>query len=368
MAPKAAPTAPKKSSSSKAGRRCILLAYVLVLAGVWLSPVGFVRWQYAVHQTARIHLVENAMSVSQSEAILRLVQDSALWDNQEESQLDLPTEEVLPTKEVRVHDMPAMLIASQPTVDRMLGLLRRLYDLDDEQMRLRDLYVVKYDNNGVSGLPIHDDECTLSFSLALSRTDSYEGGGLQFDNLQGEPLRGKQGTAVFFPSKLLYRRMDINRGAEFALVGMVSVEKDDTWTFSPRCVYHDSPAPTTSNTTLVVCVNSHPLPLSAGYFVCHHSLTPYSPQHPRASVSARIHGMFARCIAVVSVDALSDDLNETAVMPERCFGWIGQSLRHALVRLQVLWRVASSEDWLHLVVLNTCLFGGWFVINKFMSR
>jgi len=286
-----------------------------VLAGVWLSPAGFVWWQYAVHQTARIHLVENAMSVSQSEAILRLVQDSALWDNQEESQLDLPT------KEVRVHDMPAMLIASQPTVDRMLGLLRRLYDLDDEQMRLRDLYVVRYDNNGVSGLPIHDDECTLSFSLALSRTDSYEGGGLQFDNLQGEPLRGKQGTAVLFPSKLLYRRMDVNRGAEYALVGMVSVEKDETWTFSPR-----------------------------------------------ASVSARIHGMFARCIAVVSVDALSDDLNETAVMPERCFGWIGQSLRHALIMLQVLWRVASSEDWLQLVVLNTCLFGGGFVINKYMSR
>jgi hypothetical protein len=78
--------------------------------------------------------------------------------------------------------------------------------------------------------------------------------------------------------------------------------------------------------------------------------------------------MFARCMAVVSVDATSDDLSATAVIPERCNGWIGQSARHATHIVQMFWRMASSEDWIQIVVLNICIFGGGFVINRFLSR
>lgn len=229
-APKAAP---QKAPVSKTRRRCVIFAYLLLLLGVCLSPAGLVWWQFAVHEPSRIHLIQHVVNVFESENILRLVEDPALWDIPEDPEGSQPD---LPRKEMRVHEMPALLAASQPTIDRMLGLVRRLYDLSEEPVRLRDLYAVKYDSDGAVGLPAPDDEHTLSFHVALSRQDSYDGGGLRFDLYDqplAQPLGGEQGTAVLFPSKLQYREVELNRGAKYALVGLISVGDDDTWTLPP---------------------------------------------------------------------------------------------------------------------------------------
>ena len=301
-----------------------MLGTLLLLVSV-LLPAGFVWLQFALHLPARVFIAADgsAFLASECDAILRVLEDAAgervlsggppLWDSAEESQ------HYLPTKEVRVAELPALVAATRPGVDRTLGLLRRLYPLEGARLRLADLYVARYDaDGGVSGLQLHVDAYTLSFSVALNAADEYGGGGLEFDAL-GQVRREPQGNALLFPSKLLHRGVPVARhGTRFALIGLVSVGEDELWA------------------------------AGAG-----------------APPASRLHGMFARCASLEEVGAGGERAagrNAT----ELCSGWADTVASHARNRFALLWRAGSSEDLLELAVLNAGLLVGAVLLRQFV--
>ena len=80
-----------------------------------------------------------------------------------------------------------------------------------------DVFVVKYDADQQRELERHTDGGDVSFMLALSSRDAYEGGGTEFDGEQG-PLHLEQGSCVVFPASTYHRGIPITSGKRYLLV------------------------------------------------------------------------------------------------------------------------------------------------------
>ncbi len=84
-----------------------------------------------------------------------------------------------------------------------------------------DFFVVKYAAEGLdskSELPDHIDAGDLSFMIALSKREDYEGGGTFF-RVTNDTIHLSQGSMIVFDAKLFHRGEKITRGLRYLLVG-----------------------------------------------------------------------------------------------------------------------------------------------------
>ena len=328
------------------------IASLLSLFLLCACPIPFLWWQFHRHEQAKIFLVRDAFSAAECEVVLRIVTDASLnlWDNIEESQ------HYLPTKEIRVSESPQLLNATREPVKRMLGHLRRLYHVQDD-MELADLYVVRYDKEGVSGLQMHVDAYTLSFSLALSPPTAYEGGGLEFDLLGGEPLREAFGTVVTFPSKLLHRGVDVVSGARYALIGLVAVGGDEVWDYGD---------------------DEHVSKIHGMWTHAHTSRSPGPAERASAPVRGQISRALRRplhrarrCLSVYELDGAPERLEgmgalilgdveaRATELSRECHASRAElTWRHVYNRAEILWRKGNMDDLKEVLLLNLAIVVG----------
>jgi len=95
-------------------------------------------------------------------------------------------------------------------------------------LRVMDAFVVRYDANAQASLPVHQDENSLSFTIALNDATEYEGGGTCFESLRPatEPTAAfapttlnaaRAGGVVAFPGKLRHGGAPVTKGRRYII-------------------------------------------------------------------------------------------------------------------------------------------------------
>ena len=104
-------------------------------------------------------------------------------------------------------------------------------------LRVMDAFVVRYDAQGQASLPVHQDENVLSFTIALSSPDDYEGGGVCFEQLRPagtagaftpHVLNADAGGIVAFPGKLRHGGNTITAGRRYIVPLFLYVDGNDS--------------------------------------------------------------------------------------------------------------------------------------------
>ena len=101
------------------------------------------------------------------------------------------------------------------------------------QLRVMDAFVVRYDAREQASLPTHQDENTLSFTIALNDRSEYEGGGTLFPKLRqvasSDPfaetvLNADAGGVVAFPGKLRHGGNVVTKGRRYIIPLFIYVD------------------------------------------------------------------------------------------------------------------------------------------------
>lgn len=107
------------------------------------------------------------------------------------------------------------------------------------QLRVMDAFVVRYDAREQASLPTHQDENTLSFTIALNDRSEYDGGGTVFERLRPwdglrEASRGFEqtilnadaGGVVAFPGRLRHGGSVVTSGRRYIIPLFIYVDSN----------------------------------------------------------------------------------------------------------------------------------------------
>lgn len=197
-----------------------MLKLVPVAALLLLALVGWFALQISMHRPARVYVAPGVFSAEECDSAVAVAEAASVWTRDRHG--------LYPTDDFQVSSVSALRNVSDAVDSRVLPLLRSSFELPTEPVVVKDLFLVRYSPAGQDELAMHADETTLSFSIALSQTSSYDGGGIEFD-LMGGPasaVRAEQGALVMHPSGLQHRGKTVVRGTRYVLVGFVSVGDD----------------------------------------------------------------------------------------------------------------------------------------------
>ena len=127
------------------------------------------------------------------------------------------------------HDLPIsrMSLATElydTLKQSVLPVIAGLYRVSPESLSLRDTFCVKYTaaaEGGQPGLEMHADGADFSFNIALSHSETFEGGGTKFEILNNSTVNIDPGDCIIHASELMHGGVDISSGQRLILVGFV---------------------------------------------------------------------------------------------------------------------------------------------------
>ena len=90
---------------------------------------------------------------------------------------------------------------------------------ENTQMRINDMFIVKYNHDQQNELALHQDGSTFSFNILLNPSSEFEGGGTYFEHFQ-ENVKTEAPALILFPSNYAYshRAMPVISGTKYAIV------------------------------------------------------------------------------------------------------------------------------------------------------
>jgi len=140
----------------------------------------------------------------------------------------------VPTTDIPVHEIPELLTWFKSMLATRLRPLVALQFGEDEvgaegcNIYINDAFVVRYDAKLQKHLPLHRDQSTHSFTIALNSTEDYEGGGTFVVSLGAalNPLMG--GVLSFRGDSLLHGADPVIRGRRYVLVAFCYVSSEHT--------------------------------------------------------------------------------------------------------------------------------------------
>ena len=147
-----------------------------------------------------------------------------------------------PTTDMPVSQVPALREwfdgVLRDTLFPMMGeLYPNVVGQGGNNLRVMDAFVVRYDAQGQASLPVHQDENVLSFTIALSSPDDYEGGGVCFEQLRPagttgafapHVLNADAGGIVAFPGKVRHGGNTITKGRRYIVPLFLYVDSNDS--------------------------------------------------------------------------------------------------------------------------------------------
>jgi len=136
-----------------------------------------------------------------------------------------------PTTDIPVSQVPALRgWFDEQLRDTLFPMLAARYPeaiASPAELRVMDAFVVRYDAREQASLPMHIDENTFSFTIALNDQSEYEGGGTMFAQIRPvgagqEPfgpavLNADAGGVVTFPGKLLHGGNTVTKGRRYII-------------------------------------------------------------------------------------------------------------------------------------------------------
>jgi hypothetical protein len=128
----------------------------------------------------------------------------------------------------KIKDMPAVLSwFNQALETRLYPTLAALFPgivSGASMLRAHSVLVVKYNGSDTtSRSDVHVDDALLAFTVALSPTSAYEGGGTFFEHL-GRNVDMAQGHATFRPGSVRHAGASISSGLRYIIGGFIALE------------------------------------------------------------------------------------------------------------------------------------------------
>ena len=195
-----------------------LLMYFLTLASM------------GVNSTSTIHVNKNLFSGEECDMIINAANEDARlrhgWTTRRHKSY--------PTTDVSIYSMNETLMPfvswMNSTVEsRIYPLLSNKFDVPSGSLYMRDLFVVKYNENGQTQLPEHRDNSKLSFNIALSSHGvDFLGGGTHF-SLINRTISIDKGSMLSHDSGLYHTGMRITSGTRYIIVGFVNLRRYHWW-------------------------------------------------------------------------------------------------------------------------------------------
>ena len=131
----------------------------------------------------------------------------------------------VPTTDIPIHEIPSLLPIFNTLMNKVHPLLHRQFgDAIAGNIYIHDAFVVKYNAEmGQQHLPLHRDESTHSFVIALNDTLEYDGGGTYIARLN-RSLRPRIGGMISFRGdELLHGGDPVVSGVRYIIVAFCYV-------------------------------------------------------------------------------------------------------------------------------------------------
>lgn len=109
--------------------------------------------------------------------------------------------------------------------DVVFPKIAEMYNMDEKQLHIKELFLVKYEDTKQNKLDAHEDGNEFSFVLALNSPNEYEGGGTHFVK-QKKTIKLNKGDCLVFCGQNKHQGVAVTKGKRFILAGFIYYKKD----------------------------------------------------------------------------------------------------------------------------------------------
>ena len=129
-----------------------------------------------------------------------------------------------PTTDIPIEHLKEVTSMWHVLQPRIIDTCKDVYMLEQSAtISMFDVFVVKYDVSGQSGLELHRDVSELSFILLLSHPSSFVGGGTRYEHCDAVHCVD-QGSLLVHCGKMRHSGVAITQGTRYVLVGFMNVQ------------------------------------------------------------------------------------------------------------------------------------------------
>jgi hypothetical protein len=127
-----------------------------------------------------------------------------------------------PTTDIPVNSIKSIFKYVLGSLKNIMDKIFKFYCMPNNiSMNIVDLFVVKYEKDAQNKLEIHTDGSFITFSIMLSSSKDYEGGGTEFND--GIQMFLEQGDVLIHSGYAKHSGLEVTKGTRYILVGFTSI-------------------------------------------------------------------------------------------------------------------------------------------------
>jgi hypothetical protein len=128
-----------------------------------------------------------------------------------------------PTTDIPIEKIPGVFNFVLNSFENIFNKIKKSYCFTEEVIfNIKDLFIVKYNEETQNKLDLHQDGSFLSINLLLSDTKEFEGGGTYFND--GLTVFLEQGDLLVHSGKVEHSGLPITKGTRYIMVAFVNIE------------------------------------------------------------------------------------------------------------------------------------------------
>jgi len=104
--------------------------------------------------------------------------------------------------------------------------ISQLYNIDKNNLHIKELFIIKYEDTKQNKLITHTDGNEFSFVMALNNISEYNGGGTYFVNQQ-KTIKLRKGNCLVFSGQNKHKGVAITKGKRFILTGFINFKSNE---------------------------------------------------------------------------------------------------------------------------------------------
>ena len=127
-----------------------------------------------------------------------------------------------PTTDIPVNNIKPIFKYVLTSIPNIIDKIYTFYCISKNiSINIIDLFIVKYEKDAQNKLEIHTDGSFITFSIMLSSSKDYQGGGTEFND--GIQMFLEQGDVLVHSGYVKHSGLEITKGVRYILVGFTSI-------------------------------------------------------------------------------------------------------------------------------------------------
>ena len=127
-----------------------------------------------------------------------------------------------PTTDIPIDNIKSIFKYVLGTIPNIMTKIYKSYCMSESiSINIVDLFIVKYEKDSQNKLEIHTDGSFITFSIMLSSSKDYEGGGTEFND--GIQTFLEQGDILVHSGYVKHSGLEVTKGTRYILVGFTSI-------------------------------------------------------------------------------------------------------------------------------------------------